>query len=268
MNAGTTYDVLLLGAGGSSGHVVGRELASRGLSVRLAGRRLEPLVEMAGELAATGVAVDSVVVDVADAAAVRAAAAQVRLVLTTVGPFVRYGVPVLDACLDTRVCYVDIANELAAVRQVLERDARAQARGITARARWAANFGGVTADKTHADVRRTLLTSLVRSSDYSIAGAVRTMRGITTTQAALLPELATTDLVSTMPSLDVPIAIAQGRLDQVAPGEAAQRFYDSVKAPSKQLVWFEKSAHTPQFDEPRNFRRLLLGVKATHHTIA
>jgi pimeloyl-ACP methyl ester carboxylesterase len=135
---------------------------------------------------------------------------------------------------------------------------------FSTRARWAYNFGGVTAGKTYAGMTRTLLDSLVRSSDYSVADLVRTMRGIMTTQAALLPELATTDLVSTMPSLDIPIAIAQGRLDQVAPGEATQRFYDSLKAPSKQLVWFENSAHTPQFDEPGNFRQLLLDVKAAH----
>ncbi|HEU5391391.1 MAG TPA: hypothetical protein VFV73_36370 [Streptosporangiaceae bacterium] len=30
-----------------------------------------------------------------------------------------------------------------------------------------------------------------------------------------------------------PLIMAQGRLNQVAPGEAAQRFYDSVTAPSK-----------------------------------
>lgn len=132
MNAGTVHDVLLLGAAGSSGHLVARELAYRGLSVRLAGRRLEPLAEIAGQLAATGTAVDSMVLDVTDAAGVRAAAAQARVVVTTVGPFVRYGAAVLDACLDVRVSYVDIANELAAVREVLERNALAGARGITA----------------------------------------------------------------------------------------------------------------------------------------
>jgi pimeloyl-ACP methyl ester carboxylesterase len=135
---------------------------------------------------------------------------------------------------------------------------------LSTRARWAANYGGVTAGKTSAGVLATLLGSLVRSRDYSVADVVRAVRGITTTLTALLPELATTDLVSTMPSLDVPIVIAQGRLDQVAPGRAAQRFYDSLKAQSKQLVWFEKSAHTPQFDEPENFRRLLLDVKDAH----
>jgi proline iminopeptidase len=132
------------------------------------------------------------------------------------------------------------------------------------RARWAANYGGVTAGKDHAGVFRTVLGSLVRSRDYSIADVARAVRGIATTQAALLPELANTDLVFTMPSLDIPIVMAQGRLDHVAPGEAAQRFYNSLKAPSKRLVWFEKSAHTPQFDEPGNFRQLLLDVKDGH----
>jgi esterase/lipase len=44
--------------------------------------------------------------------------------------------------------------------------------------------------------------------------------------------------------------MAQGRLDQVAPGAAAQRFYDSLTVPSKELVWFESSAHSPHLEEP------------------
>ena len=55
--------------------------------------------------------------------------------------------------------------------------------------------------------------------------------------------------------------MAQGRLDQVAPGEAAQRFHDSVTAPSKQLVWFESSAHMPHLEEPERFRDLLAQVR-------
>lgn len=129
------------------------------------------------------------------------------------------------------------------------------------RARWAINYGGVTVGKNYNGVFRTLLGSLVRSPDYSIAGVIRAVRGIRASQAALLPELAGTDLVSTVPSLEVPLILAQGRHDRVAPGDATQRFHDSVKAPAKRLVWFERSAHTPHFDEPGAFRRLLLEVK-------
>jgi pimeloyl-ACP methyl ester carboxylesterase len=113
------------------------------------------------------------------------------------------------------------------------------------RARWVANFGGVTTGANFNSLTRALLASLVRSPDYPAAAVVRTLRGIGASQAALLPQLATMDLVRTMPRLEVPIVMAQGQLDQVAPGQAAQRFHDSLTAPSKQLVWFEKSAHTP-----------------------
>jgi pimeloyl-ACP methyl ester carboxylesterase len=135
---------------------------------------------------------------------------------------------------------------------------------FSTRARWAANYGAVTANATFNTMLRTLIGSLLRSPDYSITDLIRTLRGLTSTPAALLPELANTDLVRTLPHLKVPIVIAQGRLDQVAPPEPAQRFYTSLTAPTKQLVWFEKSAHTPQYDEPTKFRDLLMTVRANH----
>ena len=134
------------------------------------------------------------------------------------------------------------------------------------RARWAANFGGVATNANFSSQLRALLLSLVRSPDYSAADVIRTLRGMSASQAALLPELAATDLVRTMPRLDVPLVMAQGRLDQVAPGAAAQRFHDSLTAPSKQLVWFESSAHTPHLEEPAKFRDLLMNVRASQLT--
>src|SRR4029077_18805228 len=98
--------------------------------------------------------------------------------------------------------------------------------------------------------------------DYSAAAVIRTLRGISASQKALLPQLANTDLVRTMPRLDVPLVMAQGRLDQGAPAEAAQRFHDSLTAPSKQLVWFERSAHTPHLEEPAKFRDLVMNLRA------
>jgi pimeloyl-ACP methyl ester carboxylesterase len=66
-----------------------------------------------------------------------------------------------------------------------------------------------------------------------------------------------------VPRLDVPVVMVQGRLDQVAPGAAAQRYAGALQAPSKQLVWFEKSAHTPHLEEPAKFRDLVIGVRAS-----
>jgi pimeloyl-ACP methyl ester carboxylesterase len=135
-------------------------------------------------------------------------------------------------------------------------------RRFRTRARWATEFGGVSAHTTYRGLTRALLRSLIRSPDYSIPGVLRALGGIPASQAALLPGLAGTDLVRSVPRLDVPVVLVQGRHDQVAPGAATQRFYDALVAPRKQLVWFENSAHTPHLDEPERFRALLGELRA------
>ena len=69
------------------------------------------------------------------------------------------------------------------------------------------------------------------------------------------------DLARTVPRLDVPVVMVQGRRDQVAPGAAAQRYASTLQAPGKRLVWFDNSAHTPHLEEPGKFRDLLLGIR-------
>ena len=127
--------------------------------------------------------------------------------------------------------------------------------------RWAANFGGVRRGRTYNSMVRSLLLSLLRSPDYSLADAVRTLRGITAAQAALLPELAALDLTHSLTRLDSPVVMVQGRHDQVAPASLAERYAELLEAPSKQLVWFEHSAHMPHLEEPERFRRLLAQVR-------
>src|SRR5881397_2924693 len=128
-----TSDVLLLGAAGNSGRLIAAELAARGLSVRLAGRRRGPLEDLARALSAADGATTAGVrtVEAGDAASLAGVIAGVRLVLSTIGPFARQAGPVIDACLAAGVPYVDIANEWAAVRGLLDRGDQARAHGVT-----------------------------------------------------------------------------------------------------------------------------------------
>ena len=133
--------------------------------------------------------------------------------------------------------------------------------GFATRRRWANNFGGVRIGQTYDSMARDLLASLLRSPDYSLADAVRAIRGIPATTAAVLPELEALDLTATLPRLDCPVVMVQGRHDQVAPASAAERYAELLTAPSKQFVWFEHSAHMPQLDEPGRFREVLAKVR-------
>jgi len=126
-----TTDVLLLGAAGNSGRLIAAGLAARGLSVRLAGRRRGPLEDLARTLAADGATTGVRTVDVSDVASLAEAMAGAGVVLSTVGPFARQAGPVIDACLAAGVSYVDIANEWAAVRSLLDRGDQARAHAVT-----------------------------------------------------------------------------------------------------------------------------------------
>ena len=131
MHDDPTGDVLLLGAAGNSGRLIAAELAARGLSVRLAGRRRGPLEDLAQALAADGATTDVRTFDASDTASLAEAITGVGVVLSTIGPFARQAGPVIDACLAAGVSYVDIANEWAAVRSLLDRDEQARAHAVT-----------------------------------------------------------------------------------------------------------------------------------------
>ncbi len=125
-----TSDVLLLGAAGNSGQVIAAELAARGLSLRLAGRRRGPLEDLARALAAGGASANVRTVDAGDRESLAEAVAGAGVVLSVIGPFARQAGPVIDTCLAAGVSYVDIANEWPAVRGLLDRDSAARARGV------------------------------------------------------------------------------------------------------------------------------------------
>lgn len=130
------------------------------------------------------------------------------------------------------------------------------------RVKWVVNFGGVNRQETYTRMLLKTLRQLVFSGDYTLFDIVGTLRGMTFTQDHLLPELANPNLFQMPPRLDVPVFFIQGRHDYAAPPSSIEQYYQTLQAPKgKQLIWFEESAHTPQYEEPGKFREVLLTVK-------
>ena len=59
--------------------------------------------------------------DSADTAALTALAARTRVLATTVGPYARYGLPVVEACARAGTHYADLTGEVLFVRDAIER---------------------------------------------------------------------------------------------------------------------------------------------------
>ncbi|PZR74131.1 MAG: alpha/beta hydrolase [Chthoniobacterales bacterium] len=69
------------------------------------------------------------------------------------------------------------------------------------------------------------------------------------------------NLMRDAPRIDVPVYFLEGRHDRLVTTSAAmaERYFDALDAPrGKQLIWFEKSGHWPQLEEPEKFRAVLI----------
>jgi hypothetical protein len=51
-----------------------------------------------------------------------------------------------------------------------------------------------------------------------------------------------------------------GRRDPWIPAETSVAYYDVLRAPSKELVWFDESGHEPFVDEPSKFVEAMLDL--------
>lgn len=112
-----TYDVVLFGATGFTGALVAEYLAGAAPADcrwALAGRNRGKLEDVRRRLEGINPACAELPLlhaDVTDADSLRAVAASSRVVITTVGPYVPYGEPLVAACAEAGTDYVDLTGE-------------------------------------------------------------------------------------------------------------------------------------------------------------
>jgi pimeloyl-ACP methyl ester carboxylesterase len=73
------------------------------------------------------------------------------------------------------------------------------------------------------------------------------------------PEVGETDFPHTCTEFKVPYFIFDGVHDNNTPASLVQDYFDAIKAPHKELIWFEHSGHNPMGDESEKFKTLLRG---------
>jgi short subunit dehydrogenase-like uncharacterized protein len=111
---------MIYGANGYTGVLIAREAVRRGQRPVLAGRSAAPVQALAGELGLPWRVFDLAKPELEG----------VRAVLHCAGPFSHTSAPMVRACLEARVHYLDITGEIAVFEAVFRRDAEAKERGI------------------------------------------------------------------------------------------------------------------------------------------
>jgi short subunit dehydrogenase-like uncharacterized protein len=109
--------IVLFGATGYTGDLTARAMVARGLKPVLAARNAERLQALASELGG----LEAHVADVGRPDSVRALVERGDVLVSTVGPFARWGEPALDAAIGSGAHYIDSTGESNFIRSVFER---------------------------------------------------------------------------------------------------------------------------------------------------
>lgn len=183
-------DITLFGATGFVGRLVAAHLADTApddVRVALAGRSAERLEALRRSLGPGAAAWTTLVADAGDATALDALAARSRVVVSTVGPYRRHGIPLVEACAHAGTDYADLTGEVLFVREAIER-AHAPARATGARLVVSCGYDSVPSDlAVHLLQRRaeadgagglTDTTMFARARGGVSGGTIESMRGV------------------------------------------------------------------------------------------
>jgi len=120
------FDVVVFGASGFTGHLVMEYMweqypASSGLRWAVAGRNREKLESVIAGIGIPADALPILVADSHDPESLSEIAADTRVVLTTVGPYAKYGSALVEACVRNGTDYCDLAGEVQWMRKMIDR---------------------------------------------------------------------------------------------------------------------------------------------------
>jgi short subunit dehydrogenase-like uncharacterized protein len=110
--------IIVFGATGYTGQLVCEQLVERGQKPVLAARNAGRLEELASRLGG----LETAVADVARPASVGDLVEAGDVLLTTVGPFARWGGPAIEAAIGAGAHYIDTTGEPSFIRRVFERE--------------------------------------------------------------------------------------------------------------------------------------------------
>ena len=131
--------------------------------------------------------------------------------------------------------------------------------GETAFETWLFEFGG---ELHHATSWWPLLWTGFQAPEYSLSDVAKVPQGSSFSSEHMTYDVLDEALIDHVTEVKIPVYFFTGRFDYTTPFELVERYYDGLKAPAKEMVWFEDSAHFPFFEEPSAFAREMKEVLA------
>jgi pimeloyl-ACP methyl ester carboxylesterase len=137
-------------------------------------------------------------------------------------------------------------KELRSIAPYPEKDGRIPLEKINIERKWSVDYGGLARGRKNLDFYYNMGKL---SPDYTTADLAAIDKGSALSLGPLLPAFTGFNF-SNVTEFKTPIVMFEGRYDITTPSTVVAKWMARVKAPAKQLVWFEKSAHMMSVEEP------------------
>ncbi|MEZ4971851.1 MAG: alpha/beta hydrolase [Cyclobacteriaceae bacterium] len=126
---------------------------------------------------------------------------------------------------------------------------------------YVSKFGGSTADPKAS--MKIFLRPILNCKEYTITDKYNLIKSNSPSAFANSPfsEMVQTVLkfnLTQVDELQVPVYFLQGRHDKLTNFSVAKEYFDVLKAPRKEFIEFDQSAHFPAFEEPGKFNAVMI----------
>ncbi|WP_406242532.1 alpha/beta fold hydrolase [Tissierella carlieri] len=127
-----------------------------------------------------------------------------------------------------------------------------------AQRKWLSKYGGV---ERKVDTLRDIILGSIFSSEYTGIDGIKFTLGNKFSADTMWGHNKDLDFIRDIPEVKVPIYFCAGRYDYNTPSVLIEEYYNEIIAPKKELIWFEESAHFPNFEEYEKFNELVIRIK-------
>ncbi len=152
-------------------------------------------------------------------------------------------------------------RELQAIEGYAQGNGPPQWKDVEVQRKWLGFYGGAVHGRTRFDHE---IVGTALSPEYSDTDVESIWVASDFSEERLLPMVLTTNF-SSVTTLECPMILFNGRYDYNVSATVAAEWFERLRAPSKTLVWFERSAHDIVNEEPG---KVLLSLVQYARTIA
>ena len=117
-------------------------------------------------------------------------------------------------------------------------------------------FGGAFKSLSYPEI----LNMRLSSPYYTEADQNNYMQGYGFSYHCLWDQIMKVNFFEEESNLEAPVYFFEGRYDYGTPFALVEKYFDIINAPHKEIIWFEKSGHFPNLEEPRKYQDKIINV--------